>query len=164
VCNRDSGIDAIKDFYGTKKTIIIGKPGSGSATTWYGFGVAEKRYQPLSTLDVEGAVATTRLINGKADCMLFVAGLNSVKMQEINALGKGKLKLVKLNDGDLDMPTRTRSTVTIPFLAAPTATCRMARSLLRSRPLWLTLFWSPTMPGLRRTTRVTATFRRLLFV
>jgi TRAP transporter TAXI family solute receptor len=102
VCNRDSGIDAIKDFYGTKKTIIIGKPGSGSATTWYGFGVAEKRYQPLSTLDVEGAVATTRLINGKADCMLFVAGLNSVKMQEINALGKGKLKLVKLNDGDLD--------------------------------------------------------------
>lgn len=102
VCNRNSGIDAIKDLYGTKKTVIIGKPGSGSSDTWNGFGVAEKRYQPIPTLDLEGSVATTRLINGKADCMLFVAGLNSVKMQEINSLGKDKLKLIPLNDGDLD--------------------------------------------------------------
>jgi TRAP transporter TAXI family solute receptor len=102
VCNRDSGIDAIKDLYGTKKTVIIGKPGSGSAITWYGFGQAEKRYQSIPTVELDGSIATTRLINGKADCMLFVAGLNSIKMREIDALGKGKLKLIKLNDGDLD--------------------------------------------------------------
>lgn len=102
VCNKDAGVDAIKDLYGTKKTVIIGKPGSGSAITWYGFGTAEKRYQPIPTSDVDGDLALTRLNTNAAQCMLFVAGLKSGTMQTINDLGKGRLKLVKLNDGDLD--------------------------------------------------------------
>lgn len=102
VCNLDADVDAIKDLYGTKKLVIIGKPGSGSAITWYGFGTAEKRYQPIPTTDVDGDLALTRLSTNRAQCMLFVAGLRSGTMAKINDLGKGRLKLVKLNDGDLD--------------------------------------------------------------
>jgi hypothetical protein len=102
VCNTDAGVDAIKDLYGTKKTVIIGKPGSGSAITWYGFGTAEKRYQPIPTSDQDGDLALTRLNTNRSQCMLFVAGLKSGTMMKINDLGKGRLKLVKLNDGDLD--------------------------------------------------------------
>jgi TRAP transporter TAXI family solute receptor len=102
VCNTDAGVDAIKDLYGTKKVVIIGKPGSGSAITWFGFGTAEKRYQPIPTSDMDGDLALTRLNTNRAQCMLFVAGLRSGTMAKINDLGKGRLKLVKLNDGDLD--------------------------------------------------------------
>jgi TRAP transporter TAXI family solute receptor len=122
LCNRDSGIDAIKDFYGTKKTIAIGKPGSGSAITWFGFGVSEPRYKPINTAEVDGAIATTRLLSGKVDCMLFVAGLNSAKMREMNQLGKGKLKLVKLNDGDLDNAKDSNKQPIYRFTTIPSGT------------------------------------------
>lgn len=102
ICNRESGISKIKDFYGTKgKKIAIGKPGSGTAITWANFVKAEKRYETIEISDIEGTLALNRMRNNDISCILYVAGLGTPTMAKINDENKGELKLVPLNDGDL---------------------------------------------------------------
>lgn len=102
ICNRESGINKIKDFYGSTKVLALGPPGSGSAITWDMFGKLEARYTKIKTQDLDFDTALTRTIQNDVACMLWVAGLNSNKMKRINELGKGHLQLVPINDGDLD--------------------------------------------------------------
>lgn len=102
VCNKDAGISKIKDFYGTKdKKLAIGKPGSGTAITWFNFVKAEKRYEPISTTDIEGTIALNRLRANDISCIMFVAGIGTGTMKRINDENNGELVMVNLNDGDL---------------------------------------------------------------
>lgn len=102
ICHKESGISKIKDFYGTKdKNIAIGKPGSGTAITWFNFVKAEKRYEPISTTDIDGTIALNRLRSNEISCIMFVAGLGTGTMKRINDENNGELVMVNLNDGDL---------------------------------------------------------------
>jgi TRAP transporter TAXI family solute receptor len=102
VCNKNAGIDKIKDFYGTKdKRIAIGKPGSGTQITWSNFVKAEKRYEAIPTADQEGTLAENKVKSGDTACIMFTAGLGTGTMKRINDNNTGELILIPLNDGDL---------------------------------------------------------------
>lgn len=104
LCNKESGVTKIKDLYDTKNKVLIGPPGSGTAITWAAFGQMEKRYLPIPTESLGGQRALSRVINNQdASCMMYVAGIGSQAMKDVNEFAKGKgLRLVTLNDGDLD--------------------------------------------------------------
>lgn len=103
ICGKDSGIDKVKDFYGTKdKKVAIGKPGSGTQITWSNFTKVEKRYEPIPTADLSGTIAVNRTKSGENACFMFTAGLRTGAINRVNAeTVNSELRLVPLNDGDL---------------------------------------------------------------
>lgn len=103
VCNVNAGINDVDDLIGKSSRVLIGPNGSGTSVTWQTFGKQREDYLKVGTDPIGGTRAITRIVDGTdAACMIFVSGLGSGTMQEVDELGKGKLKLVPINDGVLD--------------------------------------------------------------
>lgn len=99
VCNRDAGVDDVGDLPG--KTLLVGETGSGTEVTWAEFVAMDSNYAEVQTLTVGGVKALQQVSTGQADCMLYVASLNTELMQTANSMGE-TLKLVPVNDWDFN--------------------------------------------------------------
>ena len=99
ICNRNSGVDAVGDLEG--KLLLIDEIGSGTEVTWHDFVSMDSNYERVET-DLKGGMnALNAVANGRADCMLFVASLNTTLLQRANTMGD-QLVLVPVNDWDFN--------------------------------------------------------------
>ena len=99
ICNRDSEIDDVGDLPG--KTLLVDVVGSGTELTWSEFVYMDDTYAAVNTQNVGGTTALNRVANAEADCMLFVASLNTQLLQRANSLGDDVV-LVPVNDWDFN--------------------------------------------------------------
>ena len=99
ICNRDSGVDAVGDLEG--KLLLIDEMGSGTEVTWHDFVSMDSNYERVETNQVGGVSALNAVATGQADCMLFVASLNTSLLQRANSMGD-QVKLVPVNDWDFN--------------------------------------------------------------
>ena len=97
VCHRDSGVEAVGDLPG--KTLLVGAKGSGTEVTWSDFVSMDSRYARVETDFVGGVAALNQVVLKQADCLLYVASLNTRLMQWANSMGD-KLVMVPVNDWD----------------------------------------------------------------
>jgi TRAP transporter TAXI family solute receptor len=108
VCRKDAGIDRVTQLK-PGHTILVGDNGSGSQVTWQSLVNADKkRYEPIAPFNESGDIAIAKLLDkdGGATCMIFVAGLNTQSMKDVNSFAldsrkKQVLALVAFDDGDL---------------------------------------------------------------
>lgn len=100
VCNRQNNFNHVWDILSKPDArVLVGPNGSGTAVTWETWGTTQKDYQKVNTDPIGGTRAITRTVDGTdAQCLLFVAGLKSGTMNEVNELGQGKLTLVPVDD------------------------------------------------------------------
>ncbi len=104
VCRRDTGISSIEDLSadGSKHTVLIGEPDSGSAATWRYFTLLDPSYESVATQAVGGMQALAEIQkSGPAACMIFVSGLRSPYSEAVNDAGNS-LRIVPVDDSDLD--------------------------------------------------------------
>ena len=99
VCNRDSGVEDVGDLIG--KTLLVGDQGSGTEVTWSEFVHMDNNYADVDTKSVGGSRALQQVATGQADCMLYVASLNTELMRTANTMGD-TLQLVPVNDWDFN--------------------------------------------------------------
>ena len=99
VCNRDSDVDDVGDLAG--KTLLVGEPGSGTEVTWSEFVGMDSNYAGVTTRKEGGSRALQQVATGQADCMMYVASLNTELMQTANSMGD-RLVLVPVNDWDFN--------------------------------------------------------------
>lgn len=99
ICNRNSEVDDVGDLIG--KSLLIDAVGSGTELTWSEFVSMDGHYEGVMTENVGGTVALNRVATGRADCMLFVASLNTQLLQRANTLGDDVV-LVPVNDWDFN--------------------------------------------------------------
>ena len=99
ICNRNSGVDDVGDLIG--KSLLIDAIGSGTEVTWSEFVTMDDNYKDVSTQTVGGTSALNQVAMGQADCMLFVASLNTQLLQRANNLGDDVV-LVPVNDWDFN--------------------------------------------------------------
>ena len=99
ICNRNSDVEDVGDLVG--KLLLIDEMGSGTEVTWHEFVAMDDNYRAVNTDKVGGISALNQVANGNADCMLFVASLNTQLLQRANALGD-QLVLVPVNDWDFN--------------------------------------------------------------
>ena len=99
VCNRSSGVDDVGDLIG--KTLLIDEAGSGTEVTWADFVSSDDNYAAVNTRNLGGLAALNEVAMGEADCLLYVASLNTDIMQRANALGD-QLVMVPVNDWDFN--------------------------------------------------------------
>ncbi len=99
VCNRASGVDDVGDLIG--KTLLIGETGSGTELTWADFVGMDDRYAGVSTRNLGGLRGLNEVAMGEADCLLYVASLNTGIMQRANEQGD-QLVMVPVNDWDFN--------------------------------------------------------------
>jgi len=104
VCNRNAGIHTVRDLLkNTEARVLVGPNGSGTSVTWQTWGKQSEGYLKVGTDPIGGTRAITRTVDGTdAKCLLFVAGLKSGTMNEVNELGQGTLGLVSIDDGSFD--------------------------------------------------------------
>lgn len=103
VCNRASGITRVTQL-SDKTPVAVGPIGSGSSVTWDSFVLADPAtYKRIPTLPLAGTRAATKVAEGTdATCLLYVAGLKTTYMMEVNDGVGDKVVLVKADDGDMD--------------------------------------------------------------
>ena len=99
VCSRASGVEDVGDLIG--RTLLIGEAGSGTEVTWADFVGMDDNYAEVNTRNVGGLKALNEVATGEADCMLYVASLNTGIMQRANELGD-QLVMVPVNDWDFN--------------------------------------------------------------
>lgn len=104
VCNRESGVHSVRDLLKKPDArVLIGPNGSGTSVTWQTWGKQAEAYLKVGTDPIGSTRAITRTVDGTdASCLLFVAGLRSGTMNEVNELGKSSLGLVSIDDGSFD--------------------------------------------------------------
>lgn len=101
VCPYDSGVTKLSHL-DSDHTVLVGKPGSGSAVTWSNLVAEDSSYGKVKTENVGGALALARLSTDRNACVLSVSGLNTKFMRDVDNIGKTtKLQLVAWNDGDI---------------------------------------------------------------
>jgi len=106
-CNRESGIDEISDIENEngEYTMLIGKNGSGHQVTWQNFVLEDGGYGPeeVKTLPIGGSRARTKVKAGiDAQCGIYVAGLNSRFMQEMDRDFGEYIRLIDIDDNDFN--------------------------------------------------------------
>ena len=99
VCNRASGVDDVGDLIG--KTLLIGEAGSGTEVTWADFVGMDDHYAKVNTRNLGGLKGLNEVVMGEADCLLYVASLNTGIMKRANELGD-QLVMVPVNDWDFN--------------------------------------------------------------
>ncbi|MBP2232547.1 TRAP transporter TAXI family solute receptor [Azospirillum agricola] len=101
LCNKASGIDSVKDLRSSKVKLLTGDAGSGSEVTWATWVKMDKDYTKAATDRVGGTQAVLRIRDGaEAQCALFINGLNSPLMRQVNDQAGDRVKLVAVKDGD----------------------------------------------------------------
>jgi TRAP-type uncharacterized transport system substrate-binding protein len=82
-------------------TLAIGPIGSGSQVTWNSFILADSKYDSVLVDPVAGMRAVDKVKDGTdVPCMLFTSGIGSQTVKTINDAAQGKIKLVRVDDGD----------------------------------------------------------------
>ncbi|MYD44680.1 MAG: hypothetical protein F4W90_12440 [Gammaproteobacteria bacterium] len=99
ICNRDSDVDEVGDLPG--KSLLIDAVGSGTEVTWADFVTMDDNYNTVETQTIGGSSALNRVATGEADCMMYVASLNTQLLQRANTLGDDVV-LVPVNDWDFN--------------------------------------------------------------
>ncbi len=99
ICHRESGIEDVGDLPG--KLLLVDAVGSGTEVTWSEFVSMDTNYTSVDTQNVGGSTALNQVSTGQADCMLFVASLNTQLLQRANSLGD-EVVLVPVNDWDFN--------------------------------------------------------------
>lgn len=107
ICRRDSGILAVGDLAGDRKArLLVGEPGSGSTVTWAVLSGVAPQYAQVTTMQVGRQLALRTLMDGKADCLAYVAGVGTEFMKEADAAGD-TLRLIGANDPDFEVTEET---------------------------------------------------------
>ncbi len=104
VCRRDAQITEVADLVDGAETtrILMGAVGSGSHVTWRSFTRLDPDYAPVLSVAIDDREAmASALIQGRAECLLFVTGLNSAYMAALEERGDA-FRLVPVDDGDFD--------------------------------------------------------------
>jgi len=101
-------VEAPRDFTGQfdvgdliGKTLLVGERGSGTEVTWSDFVGMDKHYAGVNTRNRGGLKGLNEVAMGEADCLLYVATLNTGIMQRANELGD-QLVMVPVNDWDFN--------------------------------------------------------------
>lgn len=99
VCRRDAKVSSTADLVANpgRHKILVGAEESGSAITWHAFTLLDRRYGELDTNKVGGEEALSRVLNGDAQCLFFVAALGSDYAENVNRQGTD-LRLVPITD------------------------------------------------------------------
>lgn len=101
VCNYRSGVTKLSDL-SSNHTVLVGKTGSGSSTTWDNLVKEESDFGAVKTENVGGALAKARIQSEPNTCVLSVSGLKTKFMRDLNQIGfTTDLQLVNWNDGDI---------------------------------------------------------------
>ena len=101
LCNKAAGVDSVKDLRSSKVKLLTGDAGSGSEVTWATWVKMDKDYTKAATDRVGGTQAVLRVRDGaEAQCALFINGLNSSLMKQVNDQAGDRVKLVPVKDGD----------------------------------------------------------------
>lgn len=99
VCARDAELGRVQDLLDKPQdhAVLVGNPGSGSASTWRSFGLLESGYTSAPTRELGGKAAVESLLNGDTSCMMMVTGLNSPFAREVDGQG-ARLQLIEVDD------------------------------------------------------------------
>ena len=97
VCHRDSGVESVGDLPG--KTLLVDEKGSGTEVTWSDFVAMDTRYADVEAEFVGGVAALSQVMLEEADCLLYVASLNTPLMRSANAMGD-KLVMAPVSEWD----------------------------------------------------------------
>ena len=100
VCRRAAGIATIGELAGRggAARLLTGEPGSGSTVTWTVLSAMDPLYGGVTVSRVGRSLAVATLADGKADCLLHVAGLGSGYMAEVDG-ANADLRLVSIDSG-----------------------------------------------------------------
>lgn len=105
ICNRNLGIDSVTDLRGnTEVTVAVGPTTSGSAVTWRSL---VKKSPDYATLKTNADPINNRTIAKLVDatdiqCALFIAGLGTGTLLEVDANANGNLGLIAFDHGGFD--------------------------------------------------------------
>lgn len=119
LCNVNAGINTFSDLKTKPETkVAIGQVGSGTAMTWYAL-TKNPDYGKVNSIPLSGALALTRIINGRdAQCLLVVASYDTDFMKSANELGAGKINIEPIEDSsfltmkdDMGHPLYVKSTI-----------------------------------------------------
>lgn len=99
ICNRDSGVEDVGDLPG--RTLLVDQKGSGTEVTWSEFVTMDDNYSAVNTNATGGATALLEVSSGRADCMMYVASLNTRLLDRANEMGDS-VRLVPVNDWDFN--------------------------------------------------------------
>jgi TRAP-type uncharacterized transport system substrate-binding protein len=102
LCNKDKGIEDLADLEGTKETLDVGAPGSGSWITWQNLVAEDDGYQTVQISTDGGELALAAVSSGEAACMLVASGLGSGIMQIADSTYYETVTLVGANDKDFN--------------------------------------------------------------
>jgi TRAP transporter TAXI family solute receptor len=99
VCRRDAKVATTDDLLGNpgRHKILVGAGESGSALTWRAFTILDKRYGQLQAEHIGGEDSLNRILDGRAQCLFFVAGLGSEFGKRVDERGKD-LRLVPITE------------------------------------------------------------------
>ncbi len=85
ICGKESGVEELSDLRSTKKSVALGKPGSGAWVTWKNIVETNKGYETVVTKTETGKLAASQVEQGLTDCYLAVSGLKSATLMDIDA-------------------------------------------------------------------------------
>lgn len=105
VCNAALGVGDVGDLgsHPEKFRVATGEAGSGTDVTWAAWVKLDTSYGKVPTLRIGGNQAILKTMDGaETSCFLWIGGLNSPFMKQINDQSAGKLRLVAVDDGDFD--------------------------------------------------------------
>lgn len=102
-CSSGAGVHSITDL-GAGTPVLIGTSGSGSHVFWDNLLAADAGYKDVPTREIGGAEAIQEIANGKASCMVYVAGNDAPLLQRIEQAAENgqKLRFAAIDDSDLD--------------------------------------------------------------
>lgn len=99
ICNRESGVEDVGDLPG--RTLLVDQKGSGTEVTWSEFVTMDDNYSAVNTDPTGGSKALLEVSRGSADCMMYVASLNTRLLERANEMGDS-VRLVPVNDWDFN--------------------------------------------------------------
>lgn len=125
-CNKALDFDSVTDLAGRKDlTVAIGENGSGTAVTWRAMGFEDDSYSNTKgpkTVPYGGIVALTKVKDGSdVDCALFVSGLKSASMMEVDKQADS-IALVPFNDYDFNDAKDPKGKALYEFVDIPCGT------------------------------------------
>lgn len=98
VCRRATGIATISELAarGSAARLLTGEPGSGSTVTWTVLSALDPLYGGIMVSSIGRSLAVATLADGKADCLLHVAGLGSGYMAEVDS-ANADLRIISID-------------------------------------------------------------------
>lgn len=96
LCSRSSNVARVEDL-GMSNKVLIDKEGSGTRVTWDNLVASSPRYAAVKTGDEGKNDALTKVLNGQASCMMYVAAPGSDFLKRADTFGE-KIKLVPMQD------------------------------------------------------------------